>query len=331
MNQNYLIAAGILIGGVAIGLFIPLPNGENPTVETIQQPAEVETQTQQTPLASNVPGEDPSALTELEAAEEFPEAEEAPEEDPEPEITDEELEKTAWAKIGLAEGFLAASELYERYTEAGNAEKARTMLMLSRNTERSSATKKVYESFSGLVTPGKTHPKALSYTVKSGDTLTRIGQNYKVPAKFIQKINDIDGDRIFVDQKLKVVQGPFWLLVVKSEYRLTVFLGDEAFREFRIGLGKNDSTPSGEFKVLGKLEKPTFWVEGAHYDFGDPNNPLGTRWITFKDGGYGIHGTWQPDSIGKQMSHGCIRMLNEDVEELYDLLVKYDSKVIIRP
>ena len=120
-------------------------------------------------------------------------------------------------------------------------------------------------------------------------------------------------------------------MVVKSEYRLTVFLGDEAFREFRIGLGKNDSTPAGEFKVLGKLEKPTFWVEGAHYDFGDPNNPLGTRWITFKDGGYGIHGTWQPESIGKQMSHGCIRMLNEDVEELYDLLVKYDSKVIIRP
>jgi LysM repeat protein len=205
------------------------------------------------------------------------------------------------------------------------------MRLLAANTDRSSVAKNTFESFSGLVTPGKTHPKALTYTVKSGDTLTRIGGKYKVPANFIQKINGIDGDRIFVGQNLKVVQGPFWVLVVKGEYRLTAFLGDEAFREFQIGLGKNDSTPVGEFKVLGKLDKPTYWVEGAHYDFGDPSNPLGTRWITFRDGGYGIHGTWEPNSIGKQMSHGCVRMLNEDVEALYDLLVKYDSKVIIRP
>ncbi|MDA0836407.1 MAG: L,D-transpeptidase family protein [Planctomycetota bacterium] len=327
MNQNYIIAAGILIGGVAIGLFIPLPNGENPPGETIQQPIVEEVQTQQTPLSSNVPVED--TLSELEEPAEVPEAETEPV--PEPETTIEELEKTAWAKIGTVEGIQAATDLLRRYTERGNTSGARTMRLLAANSGRASIAKATYESFSGLVTPGKTHPKALTYTVKPGDTLTKIGQTYKIPANFIQKINGIDGDRIFVGQNLKVVQGPFWALVVKGEYRLTAFLGDEAFREFQIGLGKNDSTPVGEFKVLGKLEKPTYWVEGAHYDFGDPNNPLGTRWITFRDGGYGIHGTWEPNSIGKQMSHGCVRMLNEDVEELYDLLVKYESKVIIRP
>ena len=53
---------------------------------------------------------------------------------------------------------------------------------------------------------------------------------------------------------------------------------------------------------------------------GDPKNELGTRWIGFKPA-YGIHGTIDPKSIGKAMSNGCVRMHNEDVEELYDLVV----------
>jgi lipoprotein-anchoring transpeptidase ErfK/SrfK len=53
---------------------------------------------------------------------------------------------------------------------------------------------------------------------------------------------------------------------------------------------------------------------------GDPRNELGTRWIGFKPA-YGIHGTIDPKSIGQAMGKGCVRMNNEDVEELYDLLV----------
>ena len=56
---------------------------------------------------------------------------------------------------------------------------------------------------------------------------------------------------------------------------------------------------------------------------GDPRNELGTRWIGFEptNGSYGIHGTIAPESIGKAVGNGCVRMLNEDVEELYDLVV----------
>jgi len=51
-----------------------------------------------------------------------------------------------------------------------------------------------------------------------------------------------------------------------------------------------------------------------------PANPLGTRWMGLGYKGYGIHGTNRPHSIGKAASHGCIRMRNHDVEELFELV-----------
>ena len=51
-----------------------------------------------------------------------------------------------------------------------------------------------------------------------------------------------------------------------------------------------------------------------------PENPLGTRWMGFDLESYGLHGTTEPDSIGKSRSLGCIRMLNPEVEELFELV-----------
>ena len=69
------------------------------------------------------------------------------------------------------------------------------------------------------------------------------------------------------------------------------------------------------------------------FPFGHPKNVLGTRWIGFeeKEGlyGYGIHGTAEPESIGKAESNGCIRLRNEDVEELFDF-VETKTKVVIQ-
>jgi lipoprotein-anchoring transpeptidase ErfK/SrfK len=70
----------------------------------------------------------------------------------------------------------------------------------------------------------------------------------------------------------------------------------------------------------------------------DPKNPLGEFWIGLEgvDGNavgqesYGIHGTIEPDSIGKMASLGCIRMLNDDVAVLYEMLVEGKSIVVVR-
>jgi len=70
---------------------------------------------------------------------------------------------------------------------------------------------------------------------------------------------------------------------------------------------------------------------------GDPKNPLGTRWMALNGTqgdavgkeGFGIHGTIDPDSMGKEMSHGCIRMVNGNVEKVYDMLTDGKSTVIV--
>jgi lipoprotein-anchoring transpeptidase ErfK/SrfK len=56
-----------------------------------------------------------------------------------------------------------------------------------------------------------------------------------------------------------------------------------------------------------------------------PSNPLGTRWLGLSVKGFGIHGTNVPQSIGKNASHGCIRMRNSDVEELFELVQVGDA------
>ncbi|MCQ2560053.1 MAG: L,D-transpeptidase, partial [Clostridia bacterium] len=65
---------------------------------------------------------------------------------------------------------------------------------------------------------------------------------------------------------------------------------------------------------------------------GDPNNPLGPRWLGIEYGGgylYGIHGTNDPSSIGTNASAGCVRMNNSDVIGLYDI-IPYGTQVVIQ-
>jgi lipoprotein-anchoring transpeptidase ErfK/SrfK len=78
-------------------------------------------------------------------------------------------------------------------------------------------------------------------------------------------------------------------------------------------------SPNGEYTVAVLIPHPTWYTPGKIVRPG-PSNPLGTRWIGLSLPGYGIHGTNQPASIGHKASHGCIRMRNRDVEELFTLV-----------
>ena len=85
--------------------------------------------------------------------------------------------------------------------------------------------------------------------------------------------------------------------------------------------------------IDNKLVNPTWYSPEGVYQYGHPKNVLGTRWIGFEDTdglyGYGIHGTADPGSIGKDMSNGCIRLRNENVEELFDF-VKAKTRVVMQ-
>lgn len=93
--------------------------------------------------------------------------------------------------------------------------------------------------------------------------------------------------------------------------------------ETAVGAPKSPS-PTGSFKVIRLVVDPVWSSHGKTVQPGR-SNPVGTRWIGLSIKGYGIHGTNQPASIGKNASHGCIRLRNRDVEELYTLLSVGDT------
>jgi len=90
----------------------------------------------------------------------------------------------------------------------------------------------------------------------------------------------------------------------------------------------------GEYVTQDKLPEPPWMKVGQEpIPYGDPRNPLGTRWIAwYQDGfktGYGFHGTTEPESIGKASSDGCVRLRNEDVEVLFEILPE-GALVVVR-
>ncbi|MBN1916383.1 MAG: L,D-transpeptidase family protein [Verrucomicrobia bacterium] len=170
-------------------------------------------------------------------------------------------------------------------------------------------------------------PKCEYYTVASGDSLVRIaGRTYngKTTAELLQEANRISDPRqIRPGDRLKVVVDTFRIVVDKSDNTLTLFCGDTFMKEYAVGTGKFSNTPVGKFTIVSKEVDP-MW-NGIPY--GDPRNILGTRWMQFTDEagtlrGFGIHGTTEPETIGKHSSAGCVRMHNKDVEELYKIVVK---------
>jgi lipoprotein-anchoring transpeptidase ErfK/SrfK len=192
--------------------------------------------------------------------------------------------------------------------------------------------------FSGRFLPGD--ELVDRYVIRTGDNLARIANQYAVTADLIAAINGIpDKNRIREGQVVKVLQGPFHAVVHKRAYRMDVFLGQVLVRSYPVGLGLDDSTPTGEWKVRNKLENPTYYPPrgGAIIAADDPENPLGERWIglegvsgeALSQQRYGIHGTNEPESIGRSISLGCVRLHNPDVEMVYTFLIEGKSTVTI--
>jgi LysM repeat protein len=193
-------------------------------------------------------------------------------------------------------------------------------------------------------------PYAKQYTVKEGDSLSNIRKslNLNCEWRFLQRINHLPTERsIRIGQVLKTPTGAFHGEVRKSEFRLNIFEGDGPERvmvaSYPIALGEFNSTPTGAFAIRprSKLIDPE-WRNprtGQHFESNDPANPIGERWIGLKGiephnknfEGYGIHGTTDLGSIGKQASMGCVRMLPQDVEMVYELLTEPNSIVTIAP
>ena len=189
-------------------------------------------------------------------------------------------------------------------------------------------------------------PSGGTFTVPPGGVLEKIAKSHDVSPQLLMRINGIsDPRRLQAGQNLKIISGPFNALVNKTDFTIEVWMGEPGGKQsmyitsFPVGLGKDDSTPTGTWAVSNKLKDPTYYSPrgGGIIAAGDPKNPLGEYWIglTGTDGhavgksSYGIHGTIDPSSIGKQESMGCIRLRNEDVAQVYEMLVAGKSTVTV--
>ncbi len=172
-----------------------------------------------------------------------------------------------------------------------------------------------------LVMTPREMPEKLDYTVKSGDTLDKIARTYGTTVELLRKSNNISGHIIRVGDRMRILDGKFSLSVSKSRNDLELYLNGEFFKRYPVGTGEFNKTPVGDFVIDDRISQPTWWrPDGKAIPFGDPENLLGTHWLSINVRGYGLHGTWEPDTIGKQLSAGCVRLLNEDIEELFTLL-----------
>lgn len=175
-----------------------------------------------------------------------------------------------------------------------------------------------------------------SYVIQPGDSLDRIARRNDTTVELIRKMNKIEGNLIYPGARLMVPVAPFVVTVDKSNRQLDLMLNGKLFKRYAVGVGRYGKTPLGTFMTVVHQTNPD-WTppSGGIIPFGDPRNVLGTRWMSIQDDarpeikGFGIHGTSDRESIGGETSNGCIRMLNEDVEEVF-LLIPRGTKVVIQ-
>jgi len=115
------------------------------------------------------------------------------------------------------------------------------------------------------------------------------------------------------------------VVVSIPDRRLAVMENGNVLATFPVAVGAAVSpSPTGEFQIVSRVANPWYYHRGSVVPSGK-DNPVGTRWLGLSQPRYGIHGTNAPRSIGHAVSHGCIRLRNRDMEQLFTMLKVGDS------
>ena len=238
----------------------------------------------------------------------------------------------ALAEGKLAEAHLALSTLYCSNPDLSpdQAEKLNDLLGKLAGTV-------IYSQQSFLEKP---------YMVQPGDTLDRVAKQYGMSWQFLGKINNLlppkgicdenDKDRpLPAGTSLKVVRGPFDALINLGRHELTLLLRDPSGADryagrFTIGVGHDQPNLEGDYVVRDMTLNPAYYgPDGVNVQAGDPRNPLGAAWIGLTDR-IGIHGTNNPQNIGRDGSPGSICVGEGDIQDLCGLLSVGSRVKIVR-
>ncbi|WP_298871289.1 L,D-transpeptidase [uncultured Bradyrhizobium sp.] len=161
------------------------------------------------------------------------------------------------------------------------------------------------------------------------------------PAPVVEPPKAAEGPGALVRQVVDYTshQTPGTVIVDTKNTFLYLVLNDTQALRYGIGVGREGFTWSGEQTVARKTEwpdwrpPPEMLVRQPYlprFMAGGPTNPLGARAMYLGETEFRIHGTNKPDTIGKRVSSGCIRLTNDDVTDLYER-VKVGAKVIVLP
>jgi hypothetical protein len=261
----------------------------------------------------------------------------------------------------------AALKLYQqgqKLVDTGKLVEARTVLSEALFSNKlppakAASTRKLLTSLAEntLFSPAfnRDDPYLLRYTVKAGDKLSRVERQMElhVPTQIICKTNRIDDpNMIRAGQTLKMIKGPFHAVISLSNFTMDIYLHRKGLpyvfiKRVPVGVGKEGITPVGSWRVgLGrKMIKPP-WNAPPNSGrkgtilYGKPGYPFGKKglWIGLEGTdektkplqGYGLHSTDEPHSVGKQVSLGCVRLGDDDMELVFSLLYEKWSTVTIK-
>jgi len=173
-------------------------------------------------------------------------------------------------------------------------------------------------------------PDSVSYEIGDGDTLARIARKFSTTQDLIMKSNGLKNAAVVpLGRKLKIHNEKMSIVIDKSMNILTLKSQDKIVKTYRVATGVNNCTPIGNFKIINKIINPPWYTTGGVIPPDNPKNILGSRWLGLSVQGYGIHGTTEPRSLGNQVTSGCVRMKNSEVEELYSLVPEGTEVIIV--
>jgi hypothetical protein len=183
--------------------------------------------------------------------------------------------------------------------------------------------------------------KKINYVCKNTDFLQNIASAHNTSIELIQISNRMKSSdsSIWEGRVFRIYKGDWRIRISKQNMQLHLYDGNKLFKIYHIGIGRENRTPEGAFVVRSKIKEPVWYSpNGKIIPYAGAQNSIGSRWISLAPEGvtdkglrgYGIHGTADPDSIGKMVSNGCVRMRNAEVEELFMIIPRL-TPVTIEP
>ncbi|MCP4770664.1 MAG: L,D-transpeptidase family protein [Planctomycetes bacterium] len=167
------------------------------------------------------------------------------------------------------------------------------------------------------------------YEVKNGDSYWVICRDLRkdgiiAPQGWISEFNHKRNYNLRLGETLKIPTATLEIRAWRGARFMALYADGAPIRLYSVSMGKKGKpTPLGSFTFsTDLLEEPIYYpAGGTSVPYGNPDNPLGERWMGFKeDRQYGIHGTNSEDTIGSFESGGCIRMHNADAKALFELV-----------